>query len=130
MLLSQIFDLCFSLCGQDNYWQISEQCSMIAWAYERGNYLIASKNGEWAVCFYAFCNFDDAKKLIETNDFLDGALVLMRRQIRGDVIFPFLVCGKIDMIYKDFFKKHAKALGAKAMVYYKTRLKKFYMMEV
>jgi len=130
MLLSHLFDLCFALCGKDNYWQVSEQCNMIAWAYETGNYLLISRNGGYMACFYAFCNYDDVERIMKSNDYMEGLLVLARRQIRGDVIFPFLVCGKVDKIHKDMFKLHARALGAKRMIYYKSKLHKFYTVEV
>jgi len=73
---------------------------------------------------------EEAKKLATSDNFLDGALILMRKQLRGEVIFPFLICGKIDAVYKDYFKSHMKSLGAKAIVFYKTKRKRFYFMEV
>jgi len=110
--------------------QETKEVSFFGGFYKGGNYMIASRNGQWAACFYAFCNMEEAKKLATSDNFLDGALILMRRQLRGDVIFPFLICGKIDAVYKDYFKSHMKSLGAKAIVFYKTKRKRFYFMEV
>jgi len=127
--LSTILDFCLVACGKDS-WQVTEQCNLIAWAYEVKNYFIAAVNGQWVVAFYAFCNLDDAERIMKTQSFLEGAKVLMRKQVRGDVIFPFLVCGNVLPIHKSFFMKNAKTLGAKKMIFFKTKRDKFYLKEV
>jgi hypothetical protein len=126
---SILLEICFQLCT-GRLWQVTDQCNLIAWAYEQGNYMLIDNGGEWAVCFYAFCTYEEAKGLEECNNIFEGIKILMRKKTAGEVIYPFLVAGKILPEYKSLFKAHAKAKGAKYCVWFKTKKERFFMVKL
>lgn len=126
MIISHIYDYALTLCGI-NAWQVNSLYPMIAWSFDTGNYAVMAVDGQWAMAFWCFCNESDIESIKSYDDYVK---VLSKRQISGDVIIPYLVCGRIRMIHKEVFRKIMKDRKVKKMLFYKTKTCKFYTMEV
>lgn len=129
MFLSQVYDTVRLLCGNDA-WQVDYYYLMIAWSYETGNWMTMCCMNKPAYAFYCFCNNDEAKKLIETQDYSLYEKIVAKRQVSGEVAVVYLVCGSIMPQYVTLFKSIMRKLGVKKIVYFKTKTKQFYMLEV
>lgn len=127
MLLSHLYSYAVVLCG-NNAWQVDAFYPLMAWSYETGNYAICALNGQWVMCFYTFCNISDIEYI--GNDYNKYVEVLLRKQVKGDVIIPYFVCGKIYLRYKDWFKSFLRDKKVKKILFYKSKIRKFYIMEV
>lgn len=126
MLLSHLYNYAFVLCA-DKSWMIDQLYPIIAWSFENGCYIVSAIDGQWAMCFYVFCNMDDIKNI---DDYYDYLKVVNRKQLKGEVCIPYLVCGKIIPEYLSLFKTIMKKKGVKKIFYYKTKTAKFYVTEV
>ncbi len=104
-----------------------------AFSWEVGNYLFLSDGNDISLCIYSFCNLDDAERIISlpydeaTKEYY---IVLARRQVRGEVVIPDLVCGKISSRAKNIAIEKWKSLGVKKILYHKSKLNKFYLTEL
>jgi len=132
MLVSQFFEY-ISFLTRGTEVGIGELSWFYAFCWEVGNYIFLSEGNNMALCIYSFCNFSDAEKIISLpyNEAIrEYSLILARKQIRGDVLIPDLVCGKISKIGKEIALKKWKDLGAKKILYHKAKLNKFFLVSL
>lgn len=127
---SELLDLCFRIIGQENIWQIDRLYPMMAWSYENGFWACLCRYNKWAIIFWTYCNEIDAKKIIETQDYMLYLTVLLRKQLNGKIMIPYLVLGNIDILCKKILKDIMHMTNTDKILYYKTKTSKFYLQEV
>jgi len=133
MLVSHLFEYILHLTRGTNVGLINELTPYYAFCWEVGNYLFFSEGNNVSLCIYSFCNLSDAEKIMSLpyqQALYESALVLLRKQIRGDVVIPDLVCGKISKLGKNFALTKWKDLGAKKILYHKAKLNKFFLVSL
>jgi len=106
-----------------------------AFCWEVGNYVFLSEGNDISICIYGFCNADDAERIMNLpydEAVREYLLVLLRKQIRGEVVIPDIVCGKIENVVriKNFITGKWKELGAKKVLYHKAKINKFFLISI
>jgi len=133
MLISQLFEYILLLTKGSQVGLLGELAPFYAFCWEVGNYEFISEGHSIAICIYTFCNLEDAERVMSLP--YDKAqyeyfLILVRKQIRGEVVIPTLVCGKISKTGKESMFKRWKESGAKKMLFHKAKLNKFFLISL
>jgi len=133
MLVSHLFEYILHLTKGTNTGLLNELVPFYTFCWEVGNYLFLSDGHNVSLCIYSFCNLSDAEKIMSLpydQAIYEFTLVLLRKQIRGDVVIPDIVCGKVSKIGKNIALTKWKELGAKKILYHKTKLNKFFLISL
>jgi hypothetical protein len=132
MLLSHLLEYAVCL-THDKTNQINLYAPFYAFCHEVGNYMFISDGDNMALCFYGFCNLEDAEKIMSLpydQACVEYYMVLARKQVRGPVVVPDLVCGKVTPYGKTFALSRWRDMGVQKILFHKTKLSKFFLMEV
>jgi hypothetical protein len=133
VLISQFFEYVLHLTKETNVGLLNELVPFYTFCWEVGNYLFLSEGHNISLCIYSFCNLPDAEKVMSLpyeQAIYEYGLILSRKQIRGEVVVPNLVCGKLSKISKEVALKKWEALGAKKVLFHKAKLNKFFLISL
>ena len=135
MLISHLFEYIRHFTKDSKVSVPSLMMPFYAFCWEIGNYIFLSEGNNISICVYGFCNFDDAEKIMSLpyeDAVREYYLVLLRKQIRGEVVIPDIVCGNIvnAVRSKNFAVGKWKELGAKKVLYHKAKMNKFYQISI
>lgn len=129
MLLQDMYELMFRL-APNHHWLIRDLAYFITVAYESNNYILVNYEGKPFLIFYGFCSLAQARKIVETQQSIEAIKAMSEKRPRDEAVFVLFACGTMNWVFKSLWKHHLRLLGVKALVYYKPKVKRYFLLEV
>lgn len=130
LTFSELLTLCTRAIDESSLWQLDRHYPLMAWSYENGCWACICKNNKWTIAFWTYCNEKEANRIVETQDYMLYLTVMLRKQLRGDVMLLYLLIGNPDITDRKVLKDIMKMTDTKKILYHKTKTSRFYLQEV